>query len=184
MIQHQVAGLRQHIRYKHSVIFVIIEANMSYITADGIREFLERRCPDEYAIDVQPMVVVNDFDSSGKGRVGVITGDVEKELYAEELAAIMKDGCLCIAQDFIKPHAEETEQVLSALYEQLSNYMLDVKIAQDRVFGEAKRKYTGKVGGAFDDLSMLAQMLNFWGKKTMRTDAFRKKCHRLGWVTQ
>jgi len=182
MIMHQISSIRRHPRYRHSVVYVIVESNMTYIGADAIRHFLEETCPRTHAINVQPLVVVKDFDTTDKGRVGVFTGDLEKELYASKLTEVMEEGRLLLSDEFIKPHSEDTPQVLAALYEQLSNYMLEIKTPHDRVFGEAKRKFTGKVGGAFDDLAMLAQMLNFWGKKTMETDGFRKNCVQNGWV--
>ena len=182
MIRHQIAALREHSRYKHSVVYVIVESNMSYIGADAIRHFLEETCSRTHGINVQPLVVVKGFDSSTKDRLGVFTGEFEKELYATKLAEVLEEGRLLITNEFIKPHAEETSQVLASLYEQLSNYMLEIKQPQDSVFGDPKRKFTGKVGGAFDDLAMLVQMLNFWGKRTMEMDAFRRNCLEHGWV--
>lgn len=153
--------------YQTAMIYVYIEANLSFVTANRIKAIVNKPC--FYPIQVQS------FDPSTEERAGVWTGEVEKQLYTIELQRALADGALYYASNFVTQG--DVKEVKSEVKEQLENFRREVTL----VNGKMKVVYTGKTGTRKDDLCLVVQMLLHWSRENRLSDEYAQAATANGW---
>jgi hypothetical protein len=173
MLQNHVLMLRAIPQYHKADIFLYIEANMSFISADEVCEMYIRN--DE---KFGPVIPVSDR-KEGDGRYGVWSGQYEKEAYARGLAYTMSDGNLDYCRHMAGAKIEATKMVLQ---DQMKNLRREAKTPQDMAFQQVKYVYTGKSSGKRDDLCMALQIALHCMRKQRCNPKFLKWCHDKGYT--
>jgi hypothetical protein len=167
MVEKHLSDLRADPRYMYAVIYVYIEANLSWVTAND----MARLC-------MQPRfypVIVQSFDTSKDMRYGVWTGPAEKEMYTNEMKRALSDGAIAYADDFISSDREVKSEVRS----QLEVYRRSVKFTEGSE--KASVTYTGKSSGRKDDLAIVLQMLLYWSRVVRCSSEYAEASVLNGW---
>lgn len=171
MLDKHVVFLRKFPEYKDATIFLYVEANMSWITADRICEMFARD-HERYGM----VVPVSEGNGPGNGSAfGVWTGPGEKESYATGLRYTMSDGALSYAEHMSCTNPTGTKQILE---EQMSRLRQEVKTPVDPAFQSFKIAFTGKAHNVRDDLCMSLQIALHGLRKQRASKRF------IGWATQ
>ena len=140
-----------HGAWKH----IIIEANMSYISADEVASWCHRL----------PRVMIESQDPANRQRRGVWTGPYEKESYAYSLREKVKDLNIGFCTQMIGEPAD-IQKNKAMLIEQMRNFRMDRQEPNDPTFGKYKYAFTGKTkGGSKDDYVLTVMMLDYWGTR-------------------
>lgn len=173
MTVDHVRRIRADPRYNNALFVVFIEANMSWISADGLWKKMLSFIP----------ITVERADSSGQGRPGVITTDESKEVYARLLTLQLQERRLFLAEDIISAHNAPTgspsdvAKLLKTLEDQLSNFRKVKSVPKESAFGKVKETITGKSHGRKDDLVMALGILLYWAQKKIMIDVdFQRMC--------
>jgi hypothetical protein len=166
MFEDHLTKLRSDSRYKNALIYVYIEANMSYIDANEVRKVLEQ--PQFYP------VIVKSFDPTTEERAGVWTGPPEKQLYAMELKRALSDALLVYADNLIT----NDPGVKTEIKNQLEVFRRDVKITPQ---GKRTIEYTGKSSNRKDDMCLVLQMMLYWSNEMRESHEYIKASETNGW---
>jgi hypothetical protein len=166
MLETHLQNIRDDPRYNTAVIYVYIEANMSFLTANKVKEIVEH--PRFYP------VLVQSFDPTTDARAGVWTGPDEKYLYAEEMKRALADGALVYAARFIS----SDESIKPEIVKQLEVYRREAKVSAS---GKRTIEYTGKSLGRKDDVCIVMQMLLHWSRLMRNSDEYQKAAELNGW---
>jgi hypothetical protein len=167
MLETHLAGLRANPRYKAAVVYVYVEANMSFVTANRIKNIIDK--PVYYP------TIVAQYDPKGESRYGVWSGPEEKEMYADELKRALADGQLCYAEHFV---SQDGAAVKSELKDQMEVFRRELKVSPT---GKKTYVYTGKSNGRKDDLCIVLQMLLYWSKYTRESSEYANAATQNGW---
>jgi hypothetical protein len=144
--------------YKH----IIIEANMSYISADLVATWCRRKQFTNMIIDSK--------DSTDRGRVGVWTGAYEKEAYSYMLRDQIKEMNLFFSSYLF---GKEIEKAKREFMSQLRTFRLERQDPSDPSFGKYKYSFTGKTkGGNKDDMVLAVMMAIYWGTRKRENPQF------------
>lgn len=168
MIQTHLRKLRATETYRTAVIFMYIEANMSYITANQMRTIAEK--PEFYPMHVET------FDPTTEERAGVWTGEDEKHLYALEMKSVLLNGALWYASDFIT--SDPINALKTEVREQMGHFRREFKMMPN---GKLKVTYTGKSNNRKDDVCIVIQMLLHWSKETRESQTYMDAAAANGW---
>jgi hypothetical protein len=171
MLKNHVISIRRIPEYKDAIIFLYVESNMSFISADQVCEM--------FISDVDtfgPVLPVSDRPDSD-GRWGVWSGEFEKESYAIGLSYTMSDGNIHYAEHMACTKLLETKAILEG---QLKNLRRETKQAADPVFQKLKYVYTGKGTNARDDLCMALQIALHNMRKQRRSPKFLRWANERG----
>lgn len=163
MLDNHLLKIRQQPQYSNAFFMIYIEANMSWISADGLRTHFGK----------QPQLgqhLVYSRDPKKLGRPGVWTGESEKELYARGLRKMMHAGQLRYAENFISvgKKVHETKQILEDQLRQLRKETA-ASSGLEPGFDKVKTTYTGKSHGVRDDACMSLQIA-LYNMETVRQD--------------
>jgi hypothetical protein len=117
-------GLRANPKYTNAMVFLYIEANMSWLTTD------------DYSLELQkaywPMTIVTeDPKKAPEGawkRPGVLTTKNEKELYVSHIQNLLSMDNLRIAKDL---YSETPSEIVQKLYTQLDNFRREIIVPKD-----------------------------------------------------
>lgn len=170
MLTDHIEAIQRHNKYQYAQIFVYIEANMSYLSADAVRDRLS----------VYPRVTCVREDANVKlDRVGVWTGKYEKENYAYNLQRLLQDNQLFFAIDLIGRHPAMD---VAALFDQLAVFRREVKERPDLVFTKLHAEWTGKSHGRKDDLALALQICLYWLMRQRCKPEFRDIAKEYGWA--
>jgi hypothetical protein len=162
MIIGHLEAIQHHPMLKGAYKHVIIEANMSYISADEIASWCRRKQFTNMLIESR--------DPKGLGRVGIWTGPWEKESYAYTARDAIKELDVCFSTHMIGNNIEKDKKQLIA---QLRNFRLDLQEPNDPSFGKYKYSFTGKTrGGQKDDRVLAMMMMMYWGDRKREDAAF------------
>jgi len=156
--------------FQSSHIFIYIESNMSFITADWISHKCRAR-------EFQP-VHVESKDKSDLHRPGVWTGANEKHLYAEHLKVLLNNDSLDVYRHLCGAHAKKD---FATLLEQMKVYRKEIKPAETP-FQAPKVTHGGKSEGKKDDLVMTLQMVHYWATLNRKSERYRLMAHNYGWA--
>ena len=172
MLDNHLLALRRIPQYASAVFWFYIEANMSFLTVDDLRnhflshpEFGQLRVARE--------------DGKAQGKWGVWTGEKEKEMYAKRLQKTMSEGKLHYAENFVsasRPAAESKAQ----LERQVANLRKEAKPCLEPGFDRVKFTYTGKSQGERDDGSMALQIALYNMEKQRNNPQFITSCMQQG----
>lgn len=161
MIITHMTKLNENVHTKNAWKHVIIEANMSYISADQIAIWCR----------AFPKVIIEHADTTNRHRCGIWTGSYEKEAYAYTLREHIKKLNVCISSHAI---GDNLKRDRAALVAQLRVFRLERRSPVDPAFGKYLYAFTGKTaGGAKDDLILSLQMSMYWGTRVRSTHAFQ-----------
>lgn len=159
--------IRQDPRYAFAVIFVYIEANLSWVTAND----MARLCMQQRFYPT----IVKSYDTTKAQRYGVWTGESEKEMYSNEMKRALGDGAIAYADDFISQDVNVKSEVRS----QLEVYRRNVKFVEGSE--KARVTYTGKSSGRRDDLAIVLQMLLYWSRYNRSSREYLQTAAENGW---
>jgi hypothetical protein len=171
ILGHYLALLKKE-RYKHCIIRVFIEANMSFIDADRIA--VDLQAMDSRRIDV----VRFDPECKENPRYGVWTNANSKQAQAEELVRCVPDMA------FVEPHlavSRDWEGNITELLTQLKKYRKVIDQPKTQTGASSlhyKAFYTGKGGaGSCDDYVSACGIALQWMYHTLlRDEAFLQRC--------
>ena len=163
MLQNHVLMLRKIPEYRNAIIFLYIESNMSFLSADGVCEM--------FISDAErfgPMIPVSDRKQDD-GRYGVWSGQFEKEAYAIGLMYAMSDGSIDYAEHVACSNLIPTKALLE---DQMRALRRETKQATDSAYNPVKVVFTGKSHNTRDDLVMALQIALHNMRKQIRSDKF------------
>lgn len=165
MIEEHLRALERHPMLKDAHKHIVIEANMSYISADEIAAICHRR---EFT-----NIIIESKDPKSLGRVGIWTGPYEKESYAYNLREKIKNLNICFSTHMMgTPEHIATEK--KELVTELRNFRMDRLEPKDVAFGKYKYTFSGKTrGGAKDDRVLCVMMMVHWGEMKRDNDTFK-----------
>lgn len=169
--ERHMLEVRKQPGLKHCLFVVIVESNLRFQAQNIARHILD---------SVHNCVVMrkDGFDISsvqvGHG-VGMHTAPkVKEEMYA------VTNNCLDADQMRFFEHFVTTYQASSKegemdakirvqmqLKDQLLSYLVELKLPNDPAFQTIRKSYSGKRGGRKDDLAVIMQLVNYWGRVCM-----------------
>lgn len=174
MLDEHIMKLRTMPEYRDAVLWIYIEANMSFISADELGRHFE---DNQHQFG---RVVVARHDPKNLGRTGVWTGEKEKELYAKHLQKLLSDGLIRYAESFVTVTKNTAAEAKAQLEEQIRNLRKEAKPVLEPGFDKVKYTYTAKANGVRDDASMALQIA-LHNMHLIRTDEhFRDVCANAG----
>jgi hypothetical protein len=150
MICRHFENLEQDPVYRNATVFVYIESNSSYITADAIMEMIVARGTES---PLKFFVVCRDHMM--QGRAGVRTDDIVKEAYVNQLKIFISSGQLKIAQNFITT----TPGIFTKIEKQLKAYEKiprnKTAIKNNPAGADIKYRFNGKRQGPDDAATVM-----------------------------
>lgn len=176
MTEKHLESIRSRPLYHHAYIFVYIESQYSVIEAGNVRDIVQQH---RFA----PVAVESQIRKGGKQpRLGVMTMNEEKKLYAQDLAMVLSHGQLLYPEEseFISSDSVAVKEELLA---QLRQYRRETKMThqEDAAFADVKETYSGKAGGRKDDLCMALQIALFHGMRKRQSDGYEQLAMVNGW---
>lgn len=174
MLDEHFRRIRKFPQYKDAIFYVYVEANMSFISVDGLNNHFQdhrREFGDVKTVSLDP---------KNLGRYGVWTGEKEKEAYALNLRKILSDGKLSYADNFISVVRQEqaAKDLLEEQMRQLRKQALESKLEPG--FDKVKYTYTGKSHGVRDDACMALQIVAYNCVQMRQNPAFVLECAARG----
>ncbi len=171
MILDHIAAIRAQTMYRNALIYLYIEANMSWITADYVAGLTRR----------DGNIVVASHDSSKYQRYGVVTGAAEKENYAATLIRLLMDNLLYLAERIIGAQVKED---VANLLNQFGLFRREVRAPVDVAHGKWIFSWTGKSPGKKDDLILALMICIYWMERQLQTDEHREWARQFGGVNE
>lgn len=168
MVERHLTQLRADPRYQYALIYVYIEANLSWVTAHDLAQL----CMQQKYYPV----LVKSYDTTKENRYGVWTGETEKEMYVMEMRRALNEGALCYAEDL---NSSEPAAIKKDVMGQLEVYRRNVKYTEGSE--KVKVSYTGKSSGRKDDLAIILQMLLYWSHVTRCSHEYLEAASANGW---
>jgi hypothetical protein len=170
MMDGHMMKLRSYATYANALFVVYFEANMSFITADAFKNHFEAHQ------QTLGNVWVVSRDPKNKGRIGVWTGETEKELYASTLKRNMANNKLYYAENFVSV-IKATKNSKQDLEEQMKHLRKEVKQNQlNPGFDKVHVTYTGKGNGVRDDSCMALQIALYHMELSRQDPQFITRC--------
>lgn len=173
MIITHFLKLRANPKTARSLIVLFIEANMSYVEANRLRELL-----------LQPRfapVQVISRDSTKQDRAGIITTEESKRQMADDLEKTMKAERLVYWRDFVTQLSTQQE-AKAEIETQLLAYRRDARPSKDPARTRPIITYSGKNGGnTRDDQCMALQIALNEGRKMRESHEFIDMCRAKHW---
>lgn len=168
MIKEHLTWLEEVVMLKDAWKHIMIEANMSYISADQVASWCRQF----------QRVIVEERDTTGAGRCGVWTGPYEKEAYAWTLRDVIKQNSIRWSINMVGHNIDRDKKALIA---QLKNFRLERQDPADPAFGKYKYSFTGKTGGGQkDDFVLALQILLYWAEVKRQETQFKLFAQRQG----
>ncbi len=172
MLEQFILKARSYRTYRDAHIFLFIEANMSFISADMLATFLQNpRFGSVEAVSLDP---------KNKNRYGVWTGETEKERYADSMERALANGQLCYSSE-MTGNAVTLPQNKMALEQQLGWFRREVLEPKNPAFGKNKVVFTGKSAGKKDDMVLALQIALYHLEKLKMTQRFIEMARMNGW---
>lgn len=166
MVQHiktHLENLRKETIYKESIIYVYIEGNLNWLSANEVGGIIRNH---------DDKVEIVSRDPTNAGRIGVYTGEVEKQNYAEILLEVLEKNQLVWADRLT---GQNIKRDCAMLDRQLRMFRHIIEAPTNLSFGKTKSTYTGKSSTEKDDLVLTTQ-INLLNTKLTRLDPqFQKK---------
>tara|TARA_B100000787_G_scaffold165005_1_gene148383 strand:- start:13886 stop:14833 length:948 start_codon:yes stop_codon:yes gene_type:complete len=147
VLTEHLLALRNHPLTARAIIVMMVESNLGF-EAFHIQRFLKRSRLARYT------VCMSDKDQ----KTGLRTTNPVKEAMWIKLRTYLEEDAVCFWDKLVSVNPEKTpKQMRKELQEELNNYKVMTELAKT-VFQETKRTFTGKIGGAVDDLSVTLQL--------------------------
>lgn len=182
MLNSFLKRIRSKAIYSEALIVPFIEANLSWIGADGLANEMNKT---KYA-----PLICDSADPTGKDRVGVWTGESEKRIYAEELKRVLNNETIHFAEEsqFIRCFSVQREEnrigvdpakQKAMLIRQMNQFRKETRLPKD-AFSVGKEVYTGKQPGQPDDLILATQICLYNSLRLRNSDKFLEFCQKRG----
>jgi hypothetical protein len=168
MVVGHLKSLRAVKAYQGAHIYLFIEANMSWLSADFVAGYTRQHDDNLSVVSA---------DASKHHRPGVWTGPTEKENYTAALISLLQDNRLYFAKNTTSERLAEHQLDLKR---QLTVFRKEIKAPVDQVFGRFTVAFSGKAPGKKDDLVLALQICLYWmGRQRGNTDflAYAKSRH-------
>jgi len=159
--------------YQNAYVFVYIESNMSYISADRFQRGLKNRGHGSLTLEFV------DRDPQGKGRAGVRTEDNVKEAMVLDLKRDLSNGAIQLARSFV---SADENNILNKLQRQLKQFRKVPRGTHDPANGKISFRFTGKMSGQPDDIAFCLMMTNYYGRITQLSEQYRHMAAANGWL--
>lgn len=178
MIAAHFRALREHERFRDSLIVFFIEANHCFLHANRVAELARTHT------DLGNIFVWKADPKSGKRtkeapKDGVwLTEDI-KMVMADQMCGVLENKRIHFYNQLVSSKPETQKKKLC---DQMRNYRRKVKVAPDPDFQKSKFAMSGKSTGKYDDLLICVQMCLYWGARARETPSFVQKCRRAGIV--
>lgn len=156
--------------YPRSTIFLYIEANMSWISADRMAT-----C----AIDVSRDIRIVSRDRKGLNRPGVETTSLEKRLYTDAIREALSSEALVYARDFVCESPEKKVANQAKFEEQLGLFReIVIPSTDENVRNRPKIEFSGQ---GKDDTVFAAGIALYNGRITREDPDYQKEAREQGW---
>lgn len=175
MIHKHFDRLESIPEYKNAHVFVYIESNMSYITADRYQQVIRDRGvgPGNFTIEF-----VN-RDSSKLNRAGLRTDRVLKQAMVDELKRDLSNGCVHFARDFV---SMDKDRILEQLAAQLRVFRKHIIHRSEESTADVSVRYSGKGSGMQDDLAFVLMMVIYYGHLMRMSERYMAMAEYKGWT--
>ena len=168
--------LRRRAGFKRVGFVLLVESNLRFPAQNLVR----------YILDHVPFCAVKrkdgyDISSVQVGRsVGVLTAPQVKELMYVAFRNVLLGDQIRFSSEFVtvgRENPDENEEgatfrIQKALWKQLRTYNILTKFPTQPGFGNMVKSYSGKAGGMKDDLAIVAQLCNYWGRLCLQEDDY------------
>lgn len=156
--------------YKRSIIFLYIEANMSWISADRLAN-----CAQEVSKDIR----IVSRDRKGLNRPGVETTSLEKRLYTDAIRESLSSEALVYARDFICESDDKKISNQMKLEEQLGQFReIVIPSTDENVKNRPKIEFSGQ---GKDDTVFALGIALYNGRITREDPEYQKEAREQGW---
>lgn len=146
-----IEKLRSHFYTKRCVVVIMTESNLGF-ESFHIQRYLKRSRMAGYC------VCMSDKDQ----RVGLRTTNPVKESMWIKLKTYIDEDAIFFWDSLVTVNANKTvEAMKKELIDELDQYKVITELPKT-LFQETKRTFSGKMGGAVDDLSVCIQLNALW----------------------
>lgn len=175
MLLDHFADIESFPVYSNAVIYVYIENNMSYITADIYQKAIRQRGQSNLT------VIFVDRDPLHKQRAGVRTDDIVKEAMVTEAQRDLSNGAYRIAKEFATRPGKE-ESILATLAQQFKNFRMVPRTNTQAIGAPRTFRRTGKRNGVPDDLALVDMMAVYYGRLHRNSHDYQFMHSANGWL--
>ena len=145
---------------EYAQVCIIPEANLGFeaqhicaaVTRAGVRDWTALR-------------------EGAQGSVGFLTTHATKEAGCVAVQELLSNGALSISRDFVSLSADDPAKALKQFGDQLKGFQVLLKAAVNP-FAKARRTFTGKVGGAQDDMVIALQLAVLGARLFVRKEKY------------
>lgn len=172
--EKHLEGIRSRPQYANAHMFVYIETNADVIGGG--------RTADIFMNVQYAPITIHHESRGGKARLGVMTGDNENKMYADNLKMVLSNGILHFPneEEFV---SSEKVKIKETLITQMRMYRLEERLTKcdNEAFSVVKQKYSGKYGGRKDDTVMVLQIAIYHGHKKRESAEYESLAVLNGW---
>ena len=151
ILMAHILKLRSQYITANSLIVMMVENNLGF-ESYHIERFIKRSSARSYTC----------FMTDKDQKVGLRTTNPIKESMWHKFKTFLEEDAVFFWEHMVSvnPHSSSKE-VRKQLKDELVNYKVMVELPKT-VFQQTKRTFTGKIGGAMDDLSVTIQLNALW----------------------
>jgi hypothetical protein len=174
MYQRHFDALEAVPAFRNAHVFVYIENNSSFITADAIQTAIQQRGTTSLHIHF--------VNRDQLGRAGVRTDDNLKEAMMFQLSRDLSRGAIRIARDFVSCSVNDPEIVVMKLAHQLKSFQ---KVPRQTQYKPGRQEHTGyritgkKVGP--DDIGFTLMHANYMAALEIVGAQYQRMAQMFGW---
>lgn len=151
VLYDHIMAFRNHQYTKTARIVIMVENNLGF-ESYHIERFVNRTKARNYCC----------FLMDKDQKVGLRTTNPIKESMWHKFKTFLEEDAVYIWEDLVTVNQHyNSKEMLKQLREELNNYKVMIELPKT-VFQETKRTFTGKLGGAIDDLSVTCQLNALW----------------------
>ena len=147
ILHDHIQKFKDHKTTKNAIIVIMIENNLGF-EAYHIERFIKRNKHRNYCC----------FLTDKDQKVGLRTTNPVKESMWHKLKTFFEEDAVVIWKHIIVVNPKYTvKTMLKQLKEELNNYKVLTELPKT-VYQQTKRTFSGKIGGAIDDLAITIQL--------------------------
>lgn len=162
-IKTHITNLRKVPIYQQAIIYVYIEGNLNWLSADEVGGIIRNH---------DDKVELISRDPTNAGRIGVYTGETEKKNYADILLNVLQKNQLVFADCLT---GQNIQRDCMMLEKQMRMFREEIHTPADLAFGKFKYTYSGKTPTEKDDLILTSQIALFQSHLTRIDPQFKNK---------
>ena len=151
VLYDHIMAFRNHQYTKNARIVIMVENNLGF-ESFHIERFINRTKARNNCC----------FLTDKDQKVGLRTTNPIKESMWHKFKTFLEEDAVFVWEEIVSVNSNYTsKEMLKQLREELNNYKVMIELPKT-VFQETKRTFTGKLGGAIDDLSVTVQLNALW----------------------